>query len=130
MIMHIFTVFAGISATILYNLLSSMLRSIGDSRTPLIFLAIATVLNIGLDFLFILVLHTGVAGAGYASVISQGISGILCLIYMFRNMKFSAFRRMNGRFLYRIADDFSQLVCQWHCNFPLPLWGRLFCRQQ
>jgi len=68
---YIFTVFAGISATILYNLLSSMLRSIGDSRTPLIFLAIAAVLNIGLDFLFILVLHTGVAGAGYAGRLAR-----------------------------------------------------------
>ncbi len=87
---YIFTVFAGISATILYNLLSSMLRSIGDSRTPLIFLAIAAALNIGLDFLFILVLHTGVAGAGYASVISQGVSGMFCLIYMFR--KYEIFR--------------------------------------
>ena len=87
---YIFTVFAGISATILYNLLSSMLRSIGDSRTPLIFLAIAAALNIGLDFLFILAFHTGVAGAGYASVLSQGISGILCLIYMFK--KYEIFR--------------------------------------
>lgn len=87
---YIFTVFAGISATILYNLLSSMLRSIGDSRTPLIFLAIAAALNIGLDFLFILGFHTGVAGAGYASVLSQGISGILCLIYMFK--KYEIFR--------------------------------------
>ena len=87
---YIFTVFAGITATILYNLLSSMLRSIGDSRTPLIFLAIAAALNIGLDFLFILGFHTGVAGAGYASVLSQGISGILCLIYMFK--KYEIFR--------------------------------------
>ena len=67
-----------------------MLRSIGDSRTPLIFLAIAAALNIGLDFLFILGFHTGVAGAGYASVLSQGISGILCLIYMFK--KYEIFR--------------------------------------
>jgi putative MATE family efflux protein len=110
---YIFTVFAGITATILYNLLSSMLRSIGDSRTPLIFLAIAAVLNIVLDFLFILGFHTGVAGAGYASVISQGISGILCLIYMFRKYE-----------IFRIQKDewrFSGQHCMRLLSISLPM---------
>lgn len=126
---YIFTVFAGISATILYNLLSSMLRSIGDSRTPLIFLAIAAALNIGLDFLFILGFHTGVAGAGYASVLSQGISGILCLIYMFKKYEIFRIRKRNGSYRFLAADGWFPLVCRWRCSFPLLQSVRLSCKQ-
>lgn len=95
---YIFTVFAGISATILYNLLSSMLRAIGDSRTPLLFLAISAALNVVLDLLLILVFHAGVAGAGYATVISQGISGLLCLFYMFRKYEIFQIQKTERRF--------------------------------
>ena len=69
--------------TYLYNLLSGFIRSIGDSKTPLVFLVISSVLNIGLDLLTIMVFRMGVAGAAVATVLSQLISGILCLIYMY-----------------------------------------------
>ena len=79
---YIFVIFLGIPATYLYNLLSGVIRSLGDSKSPLIFLVLSSVLNIVLDMVFILAFSMGVAGAAWATVISQGISGGACLIYM------------------------------------------------
>ena len=79
---YIFVIFVGIPVTYLYNLLSGIIRSLGDSRSPLIFLVFSSLLNIALDLLLILSFHLGVAGAAYATVISQAVSGVLCLIYM------------------------------------------------
>lgn len=79
---YIIIIFMGIPATYLYNILSGIIRSLGDSTTPLFFLLVSSVMNIILDFFTILVLHMGVAGAAWATVISQGVSGILCLLYM------------------------------------------------
>ena len=81
---YIWAVFLGIPTMILYNLVSGIIRSLGDSRTPVIFLAISSVLNIILDILFIRFTGLGVAGAAWATVISQGVSGILCLLYVIR----------------------------------------------
>ena len=79
-------IFLGLPFTYLYNLLSSMLRSVGDSRTPFLFLAFSTVLNIGLDLFFILVLGWGCAGAAGATVTAQAVSGILCLIFIWKRV--------------------------------------------
>lgn len=76
---YIFLIFLGIPATMLYNLLSGVIRSLGDSRTPLYFLVFSSLLNVALDLLFILVFHMGVAGAGWATLLSQLISGLLCI---------------------------------------------------
>ena len=82
---YIVVIFGGICVTMMYNLMAGILRAMGDSRTPLYFLILASLINIGLDLLFIIVFNSGVAGAGWATVISQGISGILCIIYMRKN---------------------------------------------
>lgn len=79
---YIFIIFMGIPATLLYNLLAAIIRSLGDSKTPVYFLAMSSVLNIGLDLAFILVFRLGVAGASLATVLSQGVSGLACLVYM------------------------------------------------
>lgn len=79
---YIFIIFAGIPATILYNMVSGIIRSLGDSKTPLVFLIISSLSNIVLDVL--LIFPFGVAGAALATVIAQGASGILSLIYMLR----------------------------------------------
>jgi putative MATE family efflux protein len=76
---YITIIYWGIPAALLFNLLSNIMRAVGDSRTPLIFLVIACIINIILDLVFILVLHTGVEGAAYATVIAQLISGLLCI---------------------------------------------------
>lgn len=81
---YIAVIFAGIGASVMFNLLSNIIRALGDSRTPLLFLAAACVLNIGLDFVLILWCSMGVAGAAVATVFSQLVSGGLCLLYMFR----------------------------------------------
>lgn len=78
---YIVTIYWGIAATIIYNMSAAMLRSIGDSRSPLIFLILASVLNIGFDFLCILVFKMGVMGAGVATVASQFLAGAACLAY-------------------------------------------------
>ena len=80
---YIAVIFAGIGASVMFNLLSNIIRALGDSRTPLLFLAAACVLNIGLDFVLILWCSM-VAGAAVATVFSQLVSGGLCLLYMFR----------------------------------------------
>ena len=79
---YIFLIFLGIPFMLLYNFSAGILRAIGDSRTPFLFLAISAVLNIGLDIFCIIVLHSGVAGAAIATVISQGLSGVLCAIFI------------------------------------------------
>ena len=81
---YLLIIFLGIPFTILYNYLSSILRSVGDSRTPFIFLALSAVLNIFLDLFCIVVLKLGCAGAAIATISAQAISGILCLIFIIR----------------------------------------------
>ena len=67
-----------------YNLCAGLMRAIGNSVMPLVFLIVSSVLNIVLDLLFITQLHMGIQGAAVATVISQGVSVILCIIYMFK----------------------------------------------
>lgn len=78
---YIVIIFMGIPATYLYNLISGVIRSMGDSKTPVIFLTLASVMNIALDLILIIVFGMGVAGAALATVISQAVSGIGCLLY-------------------------------------------------
>lgn len=79
---YIWIIFLGIPATMLYNLLSGIIRSLGDSKTPLYFLILSSLLNVALDIVFIVTFRMGVAGAGWATLLSQLISGIACLAYM------------------------------------------------
>lgn len=72
----------GLAATALFNLLSNMIRALGDSKTPLYFLVIACVINIILDFVFIVAFGMDTDGAGLATVIAQLVSGILCIFYI------------------------------------------------
>lgn len=79
---YIMIVSAGILAQMLYNLLASILRALGNSKIPLYFLILSALLNIVLDLVLIIVFHMGAAGAAVATVVSQGVSGLLCLIYI------------------------------------------------
>ena len=88
---YLVVIFMGIPFTVLYNYLSSMIRSLGDSKTPFVFLVISAGLNVVLDLVFIIYVKMGVAGAAWATIISQAVSGILCLVYMrshYRILKF------------------------------------------
>lgn len=84
---YLMIIFLGLPFTLLYNYLSSILRAVGDSRTPFLFLAFSAVLNIFLDLFFILVAGWGCAGAAFATIAAQAISGILCLIVIIRRME-------------------------------------------
>lgn len=90
---YLLIIFLGIPFTLLYNLLSGMLRAVGDSRTPFFFLALSAVLNIGLDVFCIMVLHWGVVGAALATVVSQAVSGVLCLALIRRRFDILHLRR-------------------------------------
>ncbi|MDO5293424.1 MAG: MATE family efflux transporter [bacterium] len=81
---YIFVIFLGIPVTYLYNLLAGILRSLGDSKTPLYFLVMSSLFNIILDLVAVIVLKMGVSGAAWATVAAQGISGVLCLIYIIK----------------------------------------------
>ncbi len=84
---YIFVIFLGIPTVYLYNLLSGIIRSLGDSKSPLFFLVFSSILNIVLDIVLILAFHMGVAGAAWATVISQLVSGAACLFYMMRRFE-------------------------------------------
>lgn len=81
---YIFVIFIGIPAIILYNMGACVLRALGDSRSPVWFLAISSLINIMLDLLTVCVLDWGVRGAAVATVVSQAVSGVLCVWYMRR----------------------------------------------
>ena len=94
---YIVTIYWGLAASVFYNLASSILRALGDSKTPLVFLILAALLNVAFDFAFILGLGTGVEGAGWATVLSQALSAIGCFVYMF--VKFPVCRVKARQFL-------------------------------
>jgi len=79
-------IFGGIGIQMAYNLLANIIRSLGDSRTPLYFLIIAAVLNVLLELLFIVVFHWGVAGAGFATLAAQLFSVLLCVLYIIKKI--------------------------------------------
>ena len=78
---YIIVIFEGIAAAVFFNLFSSILRSLGDSKTPLVFLIIASIINIILDFVFILTFKMGVAGAAIATVTGQICAAILAITF-------------------------------------------------
>ena len=81
---YIVVIFIGLPTVFLYNMVSGVIRSLGDSKTPVVFLVLSSIINVVLDFFLILVCKMGVAGAGWATVTSQLISGLTCLIYMYK----------------------------------------------
>ena len=84
---YIIILYAGNIAIIFYNMMAAILRALGDSKTPLYFLIVSSVLNIILDLVLIINFKMGVAGAAYATVISQGVSALLCVIYTYKKYK-------------------------------------------
>lgn len=111
---YLFYVFWGIFATFLYNYFANLLRAVGDSVTPLIFLAVCVILNIILDLLFVLVLHWGVKGAAIATTLSQYVSGAGIFLYYY--IRFPGLRvqrrHMHGnRSILKEISGLSVLTC-------------------
>lgn len=90
---YLMATFIGIPAILLYNMVSAVIRSLGDSKTPVLFLIMASFLNIVLDIVFIVNFHMGVAGAAWATVLSEGVAGACCLIYMVKKFEILHIRK-------------------------------------
>jgi len=123
---YLLITFIGVPCTFLYNLLSSIIRALGDSKTPFWFLLFSTVLNVILDLFCILVLHWGVAGAAVATLIAQGVSAFLCYIYMYRH-----FQILNGssaperKFQWRIARNLINIGVPMGLQFSITAIGSI-----
>lgn len=110
---YIWIIFLGIPTTFLYNMTSGVIRALGDSKTPVIFLIMASFINIGLDLFFIINLQMGVEGAAWATVISQGVSGLCCLLFMIK--KFEILRIQKGEW------GFDTHLCGSLCGMGVPM---------
>lgn len=110
---YIIIIFLGIPVVFLYNMTAAILRSLGDSKTPVVFLVTAAILNIFLDVFCIVVLHMGVAGAAVATVVSQAIAGFACLIYMWK--KFTILKLSQDE--RRWSRDYAAKLC----NMGIPM---------
>ena len=113
--LYIMIICAGIFAQVLYNLLASILRALGNSKTPLYFLLFSAVLNIVLDLVLIIVFHLGAPGAAYATVIAQGVSGLLCLIYIIKKVPILKLEKSDFR------PDAHLIRTQLVIGFPMAL---------
>ncbi|MDE6212244.1 MAG: MATE family efflux transporter [Lachnospiraceae bacterium] len=110
---YIIVIFLGIPVVFLYNMTAAILRSLGDSRTPVVFLVLAAILNIFLDVFCIVVLSMGVEGAAVATVVSQAIAGIACLLYM--RKKFTILKLTRDEWKWR--RDYVEKLC----NMGIPM---------
>lgn len=122
---YIFIIYAGIAAQFFYNFICCILRGMGDSLTPLVFLFISTILNIILDLLFILVFHWGVAGAAVATVLAQLIATVGCFIYTFYHYKELRLHKEDFRFTRRFALDHLKQGLPLGLQFSVLAFGLL-----
>ena len=104
---YIFIIFAGIPCTILYNMTAAILRALGDSKSPIIFLAISSAINIGLDLLLIIVFRMGVDGAALATVVSQGVSGVISIIYIKKKFDILAMEKGDWKLERHLAEKLT-----------------------
>ena len=118
---YMFIVLLGTGATVFYNMISNMLRSLGDSRTPLFFLIFSALLNVVLDLVFILPLGMGVAGAAWATVLSQLLSAVLCTIVGMRNFDVLRTRRAD------FADWRRAVAKHLAVGFPMGFQMSVMC---
>lgn len=110
---YITIIYAGVFTQALYNMSAGILRALGDSKTPLYFLIVASIVNIMLDLVFIVGLDWGVAGAAYATNIAQGLSAILCLTYSYK--KFHLLRLKKEDF--KVSRDYYKV----HFQMGIPM---------
>ena len=120
---YIVVIFLGLFATMIYNMLSSILRAIGDSKTPLYFLILSSIINIGLDLLFITQFSMGAVGAAYATVIAQFISGIACFIYMKKKTDILNFTKDEKRFQKEYSIRLLQMGVPMALQFSITAIG-------
>ena len=120
----------GMGATMFYNLLACLIRALGDSWTPLWFLMAATILNIVLDLLFILVFGWGVAAVASAMIISQTTSGLLCLWYIFRHYPMLRPAAADWKFDPAFVWEHLRVALPMACQFSITAIGVVVMQQQ
>lgn len=122
---YLLITFIGVPFTFLYNLLSSIIRALGDSRTPFWFLLFSTVLNIVLDLFCILVLDWGVMGAAVATVFSQAVSMGLCYFYMYRHFEILRGEPAERKFQFRLANNLLAIGVPMGLQFSITAIGSI-----
>lgn len=122
---YLLVTFIGVPCTFLYNLLSSIIRALGDSKTPFWFLLFSTVLNILLDLFCILVLDWGVLGAAVATVFSQGVSAVLCYFYMYRHFEILKGTAGERKFQGRLARNLLSIGVPMGLQFSITAIGSI-----
>lgn len=122
---YIIVILAGTSATFFYNMISGILRALGDSKTPLYFLIISSILNVVLDLLFIVSFSMGVAGAAYATVISQGVSGLLCFIYTAKKFPILHLKKEHFKFENEYIKQHLQIGIPMALQFSITAIGTI-----
>jgi len=108
-LLYIMIMYAGTGAVIYYNMIASILRALGDSKTPLYFLVFSSLLNIILDLGLIIVFHMGVAGAAVATVISQLLSAVLCTFYTAKKYKILSLKKYHFKINQRLVTAHLKL---------------------
>lgn len=121
-------IYGGLTVTAAYNALAAVLRALGDSKSPLYFLIISAIINVVLDIVFIVNFGMGVEGCGYATVIAQAVSALLCLIYIVKNFRSCGFRKKIFGFPFRAWDGFWHWEFPWDCSFLLRRSEQSSCR--
>lgn len=122
---YIIVIMGGLGALMLYNLLSSLLRALGNSKVPLYFLVVAALLNVVLDLVFIINFHMGTAGAAYATVISQLVSGVLCLIYIAKAVPILHFSRRDMVLDWRMMGEQLKVGLPMALQFSITAIGSI-----
>lgn len=122
---YIGIVYAGIPITIAYNMLASISRSMGDSRTPLIFLVISSVLNIVLDLVFVAVLPMGVEGAAYATVLAQAVSAAACFFYVRKKYEILHLKKEDMKFSWNSAGRLMMMGLPMGLQFSITAIGTM-----
>lgn len=122
---YLLVTFIGVPCTFFYNLLSSIIRALGDSKTPFWFLLFSTILNVLLDLFCILVLHWGVLGAAVATVVSQGISAVLCYVYMYRRFDILKYQPGEHKFQAKLARTLMYIGVPMGLQFSITAIGSI-----
>ena len=119
-------IFIGMPFTCLYNIYASALRSVGDSKTPVRFLAISSILNVLMDLLFIAVFRMGVVGAALATDLAEGLSALFCIIYVYKKVPILHIGKDHFRFrkdLFAKTLSYGGATALQQCSQPI---GKIF----
>lgn len=122
---YFFVICLGIPFTFLYNVASGIIRALGDSKTPFYFLVLSTILNIVLDFLFILVFRMGISGAAWATITAQAVAGILCFFYMRKKYQILRTVKEERKFQVRYIGELFLIAVPMGLQFSITAIGSI-----